>query len=451
MAEYYLDFFNDYIMGIIQMFAGLYYYTRFLKKRACLFSELLFVVFGAFVTMAVRNIGINSFLSYALILIMWGLFVCRAGFMAVVLYAVVTGEVMQICGGAIHSILCLLNPFLFPFAQSAVSVPFMLLGNMSVFVVIYFFRMIERYFVSDDLVDGRYAALILIPTLLIFLVSEYIDYVVYGNAITTDSRGNVMNADHVRMLVIQLLGMASLFCVMTAYKKLLENVYNSTELSLLRQQEHFMDQYVEEAKAHYESTKSFRHDIKNHITVVRELLQEGQWGQALDYVRDMEEITGEMSFPCSTGNPVVDILLGNKLGIARGNGIDVHCSLTLPYPCPVRDIDFCIILSNALDNAICACNKVQEQTINGQSCCETDEKNIDFYNTDQNMERYIRVTGNRQGDLILMEIENSFEGGVFKEGTGLSNIRKVAEKYQGAVNIVCKDRTVILSVLLIIS
>ena len=458
--ERYLDFFNDYIMGIVQMFTGIYYYTRFLKKSTRLLSKLLFVLFGAIVIMTVRKSGINTFMSYVFILILWGFFVCRAGFMTVVLYAVMTGEIVQICGGAVHSILCLLNPVLFSFAQSTVSVPLMLLGNLSVFAVICCCRMVERYFVSDESVNGQYAALILVPTLLIFLVSEYINYVIYGNAITTDRRGHVMNVDHVQMLVIQLMGMASLFCIMSAYKKLLENVRSSTELSLLWQQEHFMNQYVEEAKAHYESTKSFRHDIKNHITVVRELLQSSRYREALDYISDMEEITREMSFLCNTGNPVVDLLLGRKLGIAKSNGIDVHCSLVLPYPCPVRDIDFCIILSNALDNAISACNKMKERKLflasekeNMYSASEFDcgEQPYDINKIDHETEEFIRVTGNRQGDFILIEIENSFEGGAFKEGTGLSNIRKVAEKYQGAVNMKSEDKVVILSVLFIIS
>lgn len=430
--EQYLDFSNDYLMGFVQIFTGLYYYTKFLRKQIHPIYELLFVACGALLIIAVRSSGFHSFLSYVLILIVWGCLVCRAGFMTVALYAVMTAEILQICGGAVHSILCLLNPFLFPFAQSAVRVPFMLLGNISVVAVICCCRMVERCFVSDEAVDSQYAALLLTPVLLIFLVSEYINYVIYGKAITTDSRGHVMNVDHIRMLAIQLLGMASLFCVMTAYKKLLENVRYSTELSLLRQQEHFMNQYVEEAKAHYETTKSFRHDIKNHITVIRELLQNGRWHEAFDYVGGMQEITGEMSFPCSTGNPVVDILLEKKLGIAKSNGIDVYCSLTLPYPCPVRDIDFCILLSNALDNAICACKKMQGQEVW--------------------MDKFIRVTGNRQGDFILIEVENSFQGeSVFKEGTGLSNIRKVVEKYQGAADMKCGDRVVVLSVLLIIS
>lgn len=47
-----------------------------------------------------------------------------------------------------------------------------------------------------------------------------------------------------------------------------------TELSLLEQEEHSLLQYVEAAKERYEKTKSFSHDIKNHITVVKNLHHE---------------------------------------------------------------------------------------------------------------------------------------------------------------------------------
>ena len=215
---------------------------------------------------------------------------------------------------------------------------------------------------------------------------------------------------------------------MLAYKKLLQNFRLSTELSLLEQEERSLNQYVEEAKARYEKTRSFRHDIKNHITVVKDLLQNGKTGQALDYIRDLADRTEELSFPCATNNPVADILLGNKLGMAESMGIDVSCSLLLPQPCSIRDIDFCIILSNALDNAIQACK-----------------------NMDARSGSYIRVTGHMQGDFILMEVENSFQGkGLVKSGTGLSNIKAVAEKYHGAVSIKTQETQFVLSVLLII-
>jgi len=84
-------------------------------------------------------------------------------------------------------------------------------------------------------------------------------------------------------------------------------------------------------------------------------------------IANMEDKQKELSFLCATNNPVVDILIGNKLGIAKS-----------------------------------------------------------------------------------MEIENSFKGGTFKKGRGLSNITTVAEKYHGAVSIKTQDTSFVLSVLLII-
>ena len=197
---------------------------------------------------------------------------------------------------------------------------------------------------------------------------------------------------------------------------------------MLEQEEHSLGKYVEEAKARYDRTKSFRHDIRNHIGVVKNLLQSGKLEEAVNYIEDMEDMAEEMSFPCSTNNPVVDILVGNKLGIAKSMGIDVDCSLLLPYPCSLRDIDICIVLSNALDNAIQACKSL-----------------------DAGIEKYINVSGRIQGNLLMIEIDNSFKDkGGFRKGTGLSNIKNVAGKYGGAMSIDIKENVFVLHVLLII-
>ena len=210
-----------------------------------------------------------------------------------------------------------------------------------------------------------------------------------------------------QLLAMYLLGLLSLFCILFSYKKLQQNFRLSTELSLLEQEEHSLNRYVEEAKTRYDRTKSFRHDIRNHIAVVKRLLQSEKLEEAITYMEDLDDMAEKMSFPCSTNNPAVDILVGNKLGIAQSMGIDVACSLLLPYPCSLRDIDICIVLSNALDNAIQAVKRL-----------------------DTGMEKYIHVSGRIQGDFLMMEIKNSFHGkGTFKKGTGLSNVKKVAEKY----------------------
>ena len=51
-----------------------------------------------------------------------------------------------------------------------------------------------------------------------------------------------------------------------------------------------------------------------------------------------------LSFPIQTGNPVMDVLLGDKLELARACGAEVDSSLVLPRPCGVSDLDWCVIL-----------------------------------------------------------------------------------------------------------
>ena len=52
----------------------------------------------------------------------------------------------------------------------------------------------------------------------------------------------------------------------------------------------------------------------------------------------------------------------------------------------------------------------------------------------------------------MMEIENSLYGkGAFSRGTGLSNVKKVAEKYGGAMSIETQENKFVLHVLLILS
>lgn len=427
MAEY-IDFFNEYVMGSVQMVTGFYFFIKFLKKKIKPVFYLLFAVVSVASITVIRGGRIAEFLAYVLLLAACGIFGCREEKGSVVLYAVLIVEIMQFCYGIADGVLCILYPMMTSFDQKFVGTAFMVLGNMALVAAVFCYRMMYKYFLYDETVKSQYIVMILIPALMIFLIGEYINSGFYGNIVTTGERAHPVHTDHYQMLVIQLLGMASLFCMMFVYKKLLENFRLSTEISRLEQEEHSLNQYVEEAKARYDKTKSFRHDIRNHMTVVRDLLQNGKMELALNYMKDMEGMAEELSFPCSTNNPTVDILLANKFGIAEGMGINTSCSVALPYPCAVRDIDFCIVLSNTLDNAIQACKRM-----------------------DPGAEKYICVTGRIQGDFILLEVENSYEGtGVFREGTGMSNVRAVANKYHGAMSAKVQSGVFVVSVLLII-
>ncbi len=427
MTEY-IDFFNRDVMGIVQVLTGLYFFGRLLQKRGKIYFYLLAALMWLAVMNALPSGRAMEFLAFILLLVLSGTAVYHADLKAAVLYAALAVEVMQLSYGIVNNLLGILYPHMSSFDPYVVGTVFAVFGNVALLPAVLCYRAICRYFSYYEMIEKRYVLTVLIPILMIFLMGEYINYVMVNDLNIMDGSEGSVYQNHYLMLVIQLFGMASLFCIMAAYKKLLQNFRLQTELSLLEQEEHSLHLYVEEAKANYEKTKAFRHDIRNHMTVMKELLSCGQSEEALRYITDMEGMTKELSFPCSTNNPVVDILMRNKLGLAKNMGIDADCRLVLPSPCPVRDIDLCVILSNALDNAIHACKKM-----------------------DDDAERYICVTGHMQGDFMLLEIENSYDGqGFIRQGTGLSNIKAVAEKYQGTMSIQTRGMVFTLSALLII-
>jgi len=435
-----LDFFNKYIMGIIDTSLQFYFLVKTLKKNISPFYYFLFAVCAVIVSDFLSISTIIGFMAFVLLLTAYGTFVCHADFKSSLLYAALATEIMLLCGGIVNSLMTISFPWMPDFFHEAGNIAAMLICEAASLALSSFcYYIVYRYFSRDVLypIDNadttmgmQQMFLIFIPLLMIFITSTYISAVEldFQFEILADKGPAEHIFNHGQMTAMYFLGLLSLFCSLFSYKKLQQSFRLSTEISLLEQEEHSLNQYVEEAKTRYDETKSFRHDIRNHIAVVKKLLQSGKLEEAVSYIEDMDDMAEKMSFPCSTNNPVVDILAGNKLGIAKSMGIDVDCSLLLPYPCGIRDIDICIILSNVLDNAIQACK-----------------------NMGAGAERYIHVSGRIQGDFLMMETRNSFCGkGAFKPGTGLSNVKKVAEKYSGAMSIETQENVFVLHVMLII-
>ncbi len=433
MVEY-LDFYNIYIyiIGLIEGVFQFYFLAKILKKKLWPPFYFPFGVCAVIVTHFLSVGTVMGFVVMVFLLMICGSLICHADFKSSLLYATLTTEIMLLCYGIVKSLIGLLYAWMPDFYYHTAGIADILISEAASLLLTGFcYYMVYRYFSDYTASEMQQMFLIFIPILSIYIMSQYTNMIAFDFqylVLEEDESFNYLFS-HWQLFAMHLLGLLSLFCILFSYKKLQQNFRLSTEISLLEQEEHSLNRYVEEVKTCYDETKSFRHDIRNHITVVKNLLQSGKLEEAVSYMEDMDDMAKKTSFPCSTNNPIVDILVGNKLGIAKSMGIDVDCSLLLPYPCSLRDIDICIILSNALDNAIQAVKRL-----------------------DADMEKYIHMSGRIQGDFLMMEIENSFHGkGAFKIGTGLSNIKKVAEKYGGAMSIDTQENKFVLHVLLILS
>ena len=337
------------------------------------------------------------------------------------LAAVLAFYVSQLSFGIINSV----EAALFPrFIGSPLLYPLLLAAQVLFFALCAgcYYAVLKFLAWTEDS-QTPYIGLLLFPGLFFFAAELYIlqtAYSFFAPIVSLEEIGK-----HSTLLLLQVMGLAALLCTLYAYRQLCRGFLAQAELQSLTQAAHEQKVYITEAQARYEQTKSFRHDIKNHLSVLDGLLRGGKLEEGREYLKRLETVSESLSFPYQTGNPVVDILLGEKLGLAKE--IVAEVSLVLPKPCGIDDFDLCVLFANALDNAITACHS-------------------------NDGAKAIRISGKQQGDFYMLTFENTCsDEPVPPAGTGLSNIRAVAEKYHGAMLTEKTGRQYYLSVLLNIS
>ncbi len=304
--------------------------------------------------------------------------------------------------------------------------PMLLLATLTAFAICAccYAAVLKFLSLSEDH-QTQYVGLLLFPGLFFFVTELYIlqtSYSVLPPTVSLEEAGK-----HSALLFLQVLGLGALLCTLYAYQRLCHSLQAQAAFKSLSQAAQTQKVYIAEAQMRYAQTKAFRHDIRNHLSVLDGLLSSGKLEESRAYLQKLKTVSASLSFPHQTGNPVVDILLEEKLGLAKANGIAIEVSLLLPKPCGVDDFDLCVIFANALDNAVSACQAIEEA-------------------------KSIQIRGKWQGDFYMLAFDNTCAGGPMPPmGTGLANIKSVAEKYHGAMLAEKKDQHYSLNVLLNIS
>ena len=339
--------------------------------------------------------------------------------------ALLANNISQLSFGLINSI----EAQIFPCVEgkSALYVLIVVATPLSFAVCAACYALVLTFLSPEELGQGGMEYLF-VPMLFFFASELYIMQTTYTQEIYDGPSGEFLLREagkHTALLFLQALELGSLLCTLYAYRQLCRAFQAQAAFRSLTQTAQAQKIYINEAQTRCEQTKAFRHDIANHLTVLDGLLSSGKVEEGRAYLQKLKAVSASLSFPCQTGNPVVDVLLREKLALAEE--IETEISLILPHPCGIEDFDLCVIFANALDNALHACRAAE-----GSRC--------------------IRIHGERQGDFYMLAFENTCpEGPLSPEGTGLSNIRAAAEKYRGAVLTEKIGRRFSLNVLLNIS
>ncbi len=184
---------------------------------------------------------------------------------------------------------------------------------------------------------------------------------------------------------------------------------------------------LKEAKSRNERYLAFQHDIDNHLLVLSGLVHEKKYAEAENYSRNLKRISDELAAGIDTGNLAADVLLDEKMRLAEAEGIQVNYDVHFSKRFFIEDTDLCVLLANAMDNAIHACMKVKDRPkITVRARMRYHFLSISVTNTDCPPDGWTADIPDGEDSEPLCEKDY---------GTGLKNIRRTVRKYKGTMEV----------------
>ncbi len=204
---------------------------------------------------------------------------------------------------------------------------------------------------------------------------------------------------------------------------------------IMEQQIKGLQNHVTEMERVYSGIRGMRHDIKNQMAVVMQLVEQiknkedisTEWNR---YLLELNRSIDRLELQFRTGNVVADAILNMKFHEAKSKMENIRIevdNLIFPKDLKIESYDLAVILCNALDNAIEACEKMS-----------FDE------------ERFLCASSFQNGKMFFLKFENSFSGKIKIEkgaefpttgkkdkelhGIGFYNMKLSVQKYYGALD-----------------
>lgn len=188
-----------------------------------------------------------------------------------------------------------------------------------------------------------------------------------------------------------------------------------------------------ETEEYYDAVRRARHEMANHLVAIRGLADGNHNEKLAEYIAGIEADTEPVRYAFDTGDPVTDVVLSDKFRRASEKKISCDFSFYYDDGWGIAVYDLSIILSNILDNSIEAQTNISEE------------------------KRYIALRLTEKERLILIRCENACgeektshhkkPDGLW-HGIGLKNVKDIAARYDGAVDISGGSDAFIISVMM---
>lgn len=183
-------------------------------------------------------------------------------------------------------------------------------------------------------------------------------------------------------------------------------------------------EFYETRLSHENEIRSLRHDMAGHLNTLAALFEEDKLSEAKNYLDGIAAYHKEQTSEIFSTNPYINAVLQNYAAKCQKEHVELVCHIGVDA-CELPVTELCLILNNALENALTASLTMHEG------------------------DRVIKVQAAVRQNLFLLRVSNRVDGEVETEnglpvsgkegkehGYGLSNIRQAAVRRGG--NMECR-------------
>lgn len=224
------------------------------------------------------------------------------------------------------------------------------------------------------------------------------------------------------------------------YEELMRAEAEKNRMLFYQQQLADMTGHVRDIERLYDGIRSMRHDMNNCIADMEQLFLVSQDAEAGKYLYRMKNSLDALTFRYNTGNPVMDVIMNRKWQECEKESIALTSEFIYPEQLGIEAFDLGILMNNALDNAIEACQKCRKETA-----------------------LHIKVDSYQKGRMFFIRIENDCDSALIQQqgdmlrttktdkemhGIGLQNMRSVVEQYFGTMSYEIRDDIFVLTIML---
>lgn len=251
------------------------------------------------------------------------------------------------------------------------------------------------------------------------------------------------DAENVRSFSFLLARVLLLLCVFVVYSTLLDTLDGIRRQAALAEQAEVQEQLLnlqrmqhEQLLQYNEEVKAARHDLRQHLSVIRAYLDKNDIDGLKHYLVAYERKLPPDIRRIFTKNFALNAVCTRYAEEARKYEIDYDVELDMPERLPMNEPEVCALLGNLLENAVDACREVRRSV------------------------PFIRVRGAWEDSHIVFAVDNSCEqepackdGRLLSSkregfGTGTWTIQRAAERCGGMAKFIYQDGIFFASVFL---